>query len=62
MFQENRSKQHDCPVCYDVHDEEIHQATLRLRGWFHHYVTRRLEQDDYSPPPAVEEYPEARVA
>jgi hypothetical protein len=48
MFPENkRIKEVDCPVCYAAHDEEIHQATLRLRDWFHHEVTHRLEQEEY---------------
>jgi len=55
MFQEkNRSKEIDCPVCYDAHDEEIHQATLRLRGWFRHYVTHTLAEDEMLPPPVEE--------
>jgi hypothetical protein len=36
----------ECPVCYAAHDEEIHEATLRLHRWYHHHVTHRLEPDD----------------
>ena len=37
----------DCPVCYATHDEEIHDATLRLRDWFHHQVTHDLIEEEY---------------
>jgi len=40
----------DCPVCYSTHDEEIHDATLRLRRWFLEQVTRNFEDDPRSVP------------
>ena len=33
----------DCKVCYAPHDEEIHEATLRVRQWFQRQVTRNLD-------------------
>ena len=48
MFQDSKRKHDsDCPVCYAPHDEEIHEATLRLRGWFRHQVTHRLEEQEF---------------
>ena len=35
----------DCKVCYGPHHDETHEATLRVRGWFHHQVTRHLDED-----------------
>ena len=35
----------ECAVCGAVHDEEIHQATLRIHHWFHHQVTHVFEDD-----------------
>ena len=35
----------ECPVCGAIHDEEIHQATLRIHHWFHHQVTHVFEDD-----------------
>jgi hypothetical protein len=37
----------ECPVCYAAHDEEIHEATVRLHGWFHHMVTHRLAEEEF---------------
>jgi hypothetical protein len=63
MFPEKkRIAEKDCPVCYAAHDEEIHEATLRLRHWFHNYVTRHLEQEEFFAGTANEEYVSARVA
>jgi hypothetical protein len=28
-----KSRKSDCSVCYSVHDEEIHEATLRIHRW-----------------------------
>jgi hypothetical protein len=48
MFPENKRKaESDCPVCYASHDEEIHEATMRLRGWFHRQVTHRLKEQEF---------------
>ena len=35
----------ECTVCYAAHDEEIHQATLRIHRWFQHQVTHDFEDD-----------------
>jgi hypothetical protein len=32
----------DCRVCLVEHDEEIHEATLRVRSWFKEEVTLGL--------------------
>ena len=63
MFQETkRIAEIDCPVCYAVHDEEIHEATLRLRHWFRHYVTRELAEEEFFDVTATEEFAPAQVA
>jgi hypothetical protein len=33
----------ECAVCYSTHDDEIHEATLRIHRWFSGYVTRNFE-------------------
>ena len=52
----------DCPICYDTHDEEIHAATLRLRGWFHHQVTHRLQEEEFFGAMAPERFGEMQLA
>ena len=52
----------DCPICYDTHDDEIHAATLRLHGWFHHQVTHRLEEEEFLAEAAVDPLAEMQVA
>ena len=47
MFPETKLAQKDCPVCYADHDEEIHEATMRLHDWFHHQVTHRLKEEEF---------------
>jgi hypothetical protein len=42
--------------------ERIHEATLRLRNWFHNYVTRRLQQEEFFAGNSPEEYVPAQVA
>jgi hypothetical protein len=32
----------DCKVCYVPHDDEIHEATLRIRHWLKRELTRKL--------------------
>jgi len=51
----------DCPICYAAHDQEIHDATMRLHGWFRRYVTQGFEEEPRYEAP-VEEYVEAQVA
>jgi hypothetical protein len=33
----------DCAVCYSEHDDEIHEATLRIHSWLLDQVTRNFE-------------------
>ena len=33
----------ECTVCYSTHDDEIHDATLRIHHWFLAQVTRNFE-------------------
>jgi hypothetical protein len=40
----------ECPVCYATHDEEIHQATLRIRRWFSERVTVNFSDQAGSEP------------
>ena len=59
MFDDLRSTRgSDCKVCYGQHNDEIHDATLRVRGWMHHEVTRKLMGDA----PDMEEEDPALVA
>jgi hypothetical protein len=37
----------DCPVCYLAHDDEIHEATLRIHRWFCAQVTHNFVDDSY---------------
>jgi hypothetical protein len=49
MFQETKRKaESDCPVCYAIHDDEIHEATLRLHGWFRQQVNHSLREEESS--------------
>jgi hypothetical protein len=49
MFHETKRKaESDCPVCYATHDEEIHEATMRLRGWFRQQVNHSLREEENS--------------
>jgi hypothetical protein len=51
---EKRAKS-ECPVCYLAHDDEIHDATLRIHRWFFRQVTRNFEDDTFF---ATESQPE----
>jgi hypothetical protein len=33
---------YDCAVCFVPHDDEIHDATLRVRSWLNRELTRKL--------------------
>jgi len=33
---------HDCKVCYAPHDDEIHEATLRVHRWLNRELSRKL--------------------
>jgi hypothetical protein len=39
----NRSPKSECAVCFSTHDDEIHEATLRIHRWFCGQVTRNFE-------------------
>ncbi len=41
----NSKKQAECSVCYVAHDDEIHDATLRIHQWFCSQVTHQFEED-----------------
>ena len=40
-----RRTRSECPVCYLTHDDEIHEATLRIHEWFFGQVTRNFEDE-----------------
>lgn len=47
----NRKKNEvECAVCYAVHDDEIHEATLRIHQWFYAQVTHHFEEDEIFTP------------
>jgi hypothetical protein len=35
----------ECDVCYAAHDEEIHQATIRIRQWLSRQVNHRFDEE-----------------
>ena len=35
----------ECKVCLAPHDDEIHDATLRVKKWFRYQVTRSFVDD-----------------
>ena len=35
----------ECPICYLAHDDEIHEATLRIHRWFSRQVTQSFADD-----------------
>ena len=35
----------ECTVCCAPHDEEIHEATLRVHRWFRQHVTRNFVEN-----------------
>jgi hypothetical protein len=47
-----------CKICLVQHDDEIHEATLSVRGWFRDQVT----QGFYEEPEVLVEQPETLVA
>ena len=49
MKKDKRSNS-ECAVCYAIHDEEIHEATLRIHQWFARQVTHRFEDEVLEPP------------
>ena len=56
MFNDaTKNSKSECAVCYSNHDDEIHEATLRIHRWFLGQVTRNFEN---CAPPASETQPE----
>jgi hypothetical protein len=48
-FMFNNSVQNDspeCAVCCAAHDQEIHEATLRIHGWFRQHIMRNFVNSD----------------
>jgi hypothetical protein len=45
-----KNSKSECAVCYSAHDDEIHEATLRVHDWFYRHVTRNFEDDAISAP------------
>ena len=47
----------DCKICYVQHNDEIHEATLRIRRWLRYEVNRKLneglEPDEVEADPAL---------
>jgi hypothetical protein len=39
----------ECRVCLGEHDEEIHSATLSVRGWFREQVLQSFYDDGVLP-------------
>lgn len=37
----------ECPVCLDVHDPEIHAATITLHLWLRREITRRIQPEPF---------------
>ena len=46
----NSNSESECAVCYATHDEEIHEATLRIHRWFCGQVTHQFEDDRFFVP------------
>jgi hypothetical protein len=40
-----KNSKSECAVCYSTHDDEIHEATLRIHRWFFGQVTHNFEDD-----------------
>ena len=36
----------ECAVCCDAHDEDIHEATLRVHRWFRQHVLRNFVEKE----------------
>jgi hypothetical protein len=39
----------ECKICLGEHNDEIHEATQNVRGWFHFQVTKWLEDEPVLP-------------
>ncbi len=49
------SPETECAVCLIEHDDELHEATLRVRRWFRYEVTLSFEEEHLE----IQESPEA---
>jgi hypothetical protein len=52
----------ECKVCLAPHDDEIHEATLRVRKWFRYQVNRSFLNESESAAPALVEPLPTKVA
>jgi hypothetical protein len=52
----------ECKVCLAAHDDEIHDATLRVKKWFRYQVNRSFVNESESDAPALVEPLAAKVA
>jgi hypothetical protein len=34
----------ECPVCFGLHNDDIHDASISIRNWFRADVLRRMER------------------
>jgi hypothetical protein len=50
MFDDQFDSESECAVCYATHDDEIHEATLRIHQWFCGQVTHHFEDDVFFAP------------
>jgi hypothetical protein len=55
-------KSRPCRVCLVEHDDEIHEATLSVRTWFHDQVTQGFFEDYEELDVEVEPLIEVQVA
>ena len=45
-----KNSKSECAVCYSTHDDEIHEATLRIHRWFRGQVTHNFEDVTFVAP------------
>jgi hypothetical protein len=45
-----RNSNSECAVCYSTHEDEIHEATLRVHRWFRGQVTHNFEDVPFVAP------------
>ena len=38
----------ECAVCFGLHDEEIHDATVSIHGWLRREIERRTEPPQFA--------------
>ena len=44
----------ECAVCFGLHDEEIHDATVSIHGWLRSEIERRTEPPQFAYSATVE--------